>query len=177
MTISLDGFVADQNGNARRLAAFRHTTYMNDAIEQTGAVLMGRKTFERYRAPTRTRGLIHIRALQVISPRRIPSRSRLVNTMKRVYVQRCSRPRLQECRPNPREPKSVPDTGAAAPPRRGILRRPPDRSTTPHCREMFQPRYVSWAPMETYCPGSQKLAPLRSIATPPRPRNARSGTR
>ncbi len=50
MTISLDGFVADQNGNAGRLypdlAALRHTAYMEDAIEQTGAVLMGRRTFE-----------------------------------------------------------------------------------------------------------------------------------
>lgn len=50
MTISLDGFVADQNGNAGRLypdlAALRHTAYMKDVIEQTGAVLMGRKTFE-----------------------------------------------------------------------------------------------------------------------------------
>jgi dihydrofolate reductase len=49
MTISLDGFVADQNGNAGRLypdlAALKHTAYM-DAIEQTGAVLMGRRTFE-----------------------------------------------------------------------------------------------------------------------------------
>jgi dihydrofolate reductase len=50
MTISLDGFVADQNGNASRLyqdlAALRHTSYMQDAIEQTGAVLMGSRTFE-----------------------------------------------------------------------------------------------------------------------------------
>jgi dihydrofolate reductase len=50
MTISLDGFVADQNGNAGRLfsdlAALKHTAYMKDAIEQTGAVLMGRRTFE-----------------------------------------------------------------------------------------------------------------------------------
>jgi dihydrofolate reductase len=50
MTISLDGFVADQNGHAGRLypdlAALRYTTYMKDAIEQTGAVLMGRRTFE-----------------------------------------------------------------------------------------------------------------------------------
>ncbi len=41
MTISLDGFVADQNGNAGRiypdLAALRHTSYMEDAIEQPGA--------------------------------------------------------------------------------------------------------------------------------------------
>jgi dihydrofolate reductase len=50
MTISLDGFVADQNGNAGRLypdlAALRHTAYMKDVIEQAGAVLMGRRTFE-----------------------------------------------------------------------------------------------------------------------------------
>ena len=41
MTMSLDGFIADQNGNAGRLypdlAALRHTAYMKDAIEQTGA--------------------------------------------------------------------------------------------------------------------------------------------
>ena len=41
----------------------------------------------RYRPPTRTRGVIHMRTLQVISPRRILSRSRFVNTIKRVYVQ------------------------------------------------------------------------------------------
>jgi len=50
MTISLDGFVADQNGNAGRLypdlAALRHTSYMHDRIAQSGAVLMGRRTFE-----------------------------------------------------------------------------------------------------------------------------------
>jgi dihydrofolate reductase len=50
MTISLDGFVADQNGNAGRLypdlAALRHSAYMKDLIKQTGAVLMGRRTFE-----------------------------------------------------------------------------------------------------------------------------------
>ena len=50
MTISLDGFVADQNGNAGRLypdlGALRDTAYMRDIIEQTGAVLMGRRTFE-----------------------------------------------------------------------------------------------------------------------------------
>ena len=50
MTMSLDGFVADQNGSAGRLypdlAALRNTSYMKDAIEQTGAVLMGRRTFE-----------------------------------------------------------------------------------------------------------------------------------
>jgi dihydrofolate reductase len=50
MTISLDGFVADQKGSAGRLysdlSALRHTAYMQDAIAQTGAVLMGRRTFE-----------------------------------------------------------------------------------------------------------------------------------
>jgi len=50
MTVSIDGFVADQHGNAGRLypdlAALRHTAYMKDAIGQTGAVLMGRRTFE-----------------------------------------------------------------------------------------------------------------------------------
>jgi dihydrofolate reductase len=50
MTISLDGFVADQKGSAGRLysdlRALRDTSYMQDAIEQTGAVLMGRRTFE-----------------------------------------------------------------------------------------------------------------------------------
>ena len=50
MTISLDGFVADQNGNAGRLypdlATLRDTAYMKEAIEETGAVLMGRRTFE-----------------------------------------------------------------------------------------------------------------------------------
>ena len=50
MTISLDGFVADQNGNAGRLypdlVALRDTAYMQDFIEETGAVLMGRRTFE-----------------------------------------------------------------------------------------------------------------------------------
>jgi hypothetical protein len=39
-----------------------------------------------------------MRTLQVISPRRIPSRSRLVNVMKRVYLQRCSPPSLRKRR-------------------------------------------------------------------------------
>jgi dihydrofolate reductase len=50
MTMSLDGFVADASGNASRLypdlAALRGTDYMNAAIEETGAVLMGRRAFE-----------------------------------------------------------------------------------------------------------------------------------
>jgi len=50
VALSIDGFLADRNGNAGRLypdlAALRQTAYMKDAIEQTGAVLMGRRTFE-----------------------------------------------------------------------------------------------------------------------------------
>jgi hypothetical protein len=39
----------------------------------------------RYRPPTLTCGRVQIRTLQVISPRRTPSRSRLVNVMMTVY--------------------------------------------------------------------------------------------
>jgi dihydrofolate reductase len=50
MTTSLDGFVADQSGSAARLypdlATLRSTAYMRAAIEETGAVLMGKRTFE-----------------------------------------------------------------------------------------------------------------------------------
>jgi dihydrofolate reductase len=50
MTISLDGFVADREGSVARLypdlAALRGTPYMTELIEETGAVLMGRRTFE-----------------------------------------------------------------------------------------------------------------------------------
>ena len=50
MTVSLDGFVADPSGSARRLytdlAELRRSAYMEAAIEETGAVLMGRRTFE-----------------------------------------------------------------------------------------------------------------------------------
>jgi len=48
MTMLLDGFVADSSGGAERLypglAALQGTTYMNAAIKETGAVVMGRKT-------------------------------------------------------------------------------------------------------------------------------------
>ena len=48
--MSLDGFVADREGSVARLypdlAAFRETGYMDSEIERTGAVLMGRRTFE-----------------------------------------------------------------------------------------------------------------------------------
>jgi dihydrofolate reductase len=50
MTISLDGFVQDQSGSAARLypdlADLRDTAYMQDAIEETGAVIMGKKAFK-----------------------------------------------------------------------------------------------------------------------------------
>src|SRR6266542_3226040 len=50
MTTLLDGFVADARGSVGRLypdlAALRGTAYMNTAVEETRAVLMGRRTFE-----------------------------------------------------------------------------------------------------------------------------------
>ena len=50
MTISLDGFVADQNGSAGRLfpdlKTLGNTDYMKKSIEETGAVLMGKRSFE-----------------------------------------------------------------------------------------------------------------------------------
>ena len=50
MTMSLDGFVADPCGDVGRLYSnlmdLQGADYMNAAINETGAVLMGRKTFE-----------------------------------------------------------------------------------------------------------------------------------
>lgn len=50
MTISLDGFVADETGSVGRLytdlAALQGTPYMDALIEATGAVLMGKRAFE-----------------------------------------------------------------------------------------------------------------------------------
>jgi dihydrofolate reductase len=50
MTTSLDGFVADAAGSVGRLYpdldALRDTSYMDDAIEATGAVVMGRRAFD-----------------------------------------------------------------------------------------------------------------------------------
>ena len=50
MTITLDGFVADADGKVDRLyadmAELRRTPSMEAAIAATGAVLMGRRTFE-----------------------------------------------------------------------------------------------------------------------------------
>ena len=54
MTMSLDGLVADSKGSVSRLypdlEALRGTPYMNREIDRTGAVLMGRRTFEMERA-------------------------------------------------------------------------------------------------------------------------------
>ena len=50
MTVSLDGFVEDQTGSVARLypdlADLRDTVYMQDLIKETGAALMGKRTFE-----------------------------------------------------------------------------------------------------------------------------------
>ena len=50
MTMSLDGFVSDRTGSVERLYpdldTLRGTRYMTDLIEETGAVLMGRRAFE-----------------------------------------------------------------------------------------------------------------------------------
>jgi dihydrofolate reductase len=50
MTMSLDGFVPDADGNVAQLyadlAALRRTPSMEATIAATGAVLMGRRTFE-----------------------------------------------------------------------------------------------------------------------------------
>jgi hypothetical protein len=50
MTVSVDGFAADARGDVGRLypdlAALQGSDYMNAAIAETGAVLMGRRAFE-----------------------------------------------------------------------------------------------------------------------------------
>jgi dihydrofolate reductase len=50
MTISVDGFVTDRHGDLGPLypdlEALQDTEYMRDLIEGTGAVLMGRRSFE-----------------------------------------------------------------------------------------------------------------------------------
>ncbi|MGQ0802903.1 MAG: dihydrofolate reductase family protein [Actinomycetota bacterium] len=49
-TISLDGYVADANGSAEPLypdlEALQGSAYMNALIEEAGAVIMGRRSFE-----------------------------------------------------------------------------------------------------------------------------------
>jgi dihydrofolate reductase len=55
MTMSLDGFVADPSGSASRLypdlADLRETAYMSAMIDETGAVLMGKRAFEMAEDP------------------------------------------------------------------------------------------------------------------------------
>ncbi len=50
MTVSLDGFVNDRNGEVNRLypdlAALRKTEMLQESIRTTGAVLMGRRAYE-----------------------------------------------------------------------------------------------------------------------------------
>ena len=50
MTISLDGFVADESGSAARLypdlEALRGTDFMDGIVEETGSVVMGKRAFE-----------------------------------------------------------------------------------------------------------------------------------
>lgn len=50
MTISLDGFVCDRNGDPSRLYAnlteLRNSKLMQDSIARTGAVVMGRRSYE-----------------------------------------------------------------------------------------------------------------------------------
>jgi dihydrofolate reductase len=50
MTTSLDGFVTDPSGSSSRLypdlEELRGTAYMQDMVEATGAVLMGRRAFD-----------------------------------------------------------------------------------------------------------------------------------
>lgn len=49
MTISVDGYVTDRNGSNERLypdlADLQGSDYMNSLIDESGAVLMGRRTF------------------------------------------------------------------------------------------------------------------------------------
>ena len=49
MTVSLDGFVADENGDLGRLypdlEALHGHPYLDAMIDETGAVVMGRKAF------------------------------------------------------------------------------------------------------------------------------------
>lgn len=48
MAVSVDGFVADHKGNTGQLsdpAALRGSTYMNELIDDTGAVVMGKRSY------------------------------------------------------------------------------------------------------------------------------------
>jgi dihydrofolate reductase len=54
MAVSLDGFVADRNGSVERisnLSVLRDADYMNALIAETGAVVMGRRSFDMAEDP------------------------------------------------------------------------------------------------------------------------------
>jgi dihydrofolate reductase len=54
MSTSIDGFVADESGSASLwpdLEELQGSEYMNALIEETGAVLMGRRTFDMAEDP------------------------------------------------------------------------------------------------------------------------------
>jgi dihydrofolate reductase len=54
MAVSLDGFVADRNGSVERISdptVFRNVDYMNALIAETGAVVMGRRSFDMAEDP------------------------------------------------------------------------------------------------------------------------------
>ncbi len=50
MTMSLDGYVSDRNGDVGRLypdmATMRQTEQLQEVIRSTGAVVMGRRSYE-----------------------------------------------------------------------------------------------------------------------------------
>jgi dihydrofolate reductase len=54
MAVSLDGFVADTNGSVERISdptVLRDADYMNTLIAETGAVVMGRRSFDMAEDP------------------------------------------------------------------------------------------------------------------------------
>jgi dihydrofolate reductase len=54
MAVSLDGFVADRNGSVERISdptVLRDADYMNALIAETGAVVMGRRSFDMVEDP------------------------------------------------------------------------------------------------------------------------------
>jgi riboflavin biosynthesis pyrimidine reductase len=73
MTVSLDGFVADRNGNTARLsdpAALRGSEYMTALIQATGAVVMGKRTFAMAEDPDWFVGNYEFQAPSSCSPTR-----------------------------------------------------------------------------------------------------------
>lgn len=78
MTMSLDGFVADAQGRTGALYAdladWRHTESGKASIEATGAVLMGRKTFEMAPDPDSFADLYEYQVPIFVLSRAAPSR-------------------------------------------------------------------------------------------------------